>query len=177
MTSGFAEHHGNAKFMKFATKTMTMSLFQDHDHEECIEDILHAAKRICEEKGVRLTPLRAKVLEAIAGRPHQAVGAYDLQECLGDGSSKPAPITIYRVLDFLAEQGLVHRLASMNAFIACAHTSEKHRPEFLICRECGAIGELSSASTDAALEADAEKHGFQMESTVVEILGLCPKCV
>ena len=53
---------------------------------------------------------------------HKPLGAYEIMDCVGPNGSRPAPITIYRALDFLREQGFVHRIESRNAFVACVHT-------------------------------------------------------
>ena len=67
--------------------------------------------------------MRRRVLEALLAS-HQPLGAYELIDRLAVRGARPAPITIYRALDFLREQGLVHRIESRNAFIACVHNHE-----------------------------------------------------
>src|SRR6476469_11113771 len=77
-----------------------------HDHAHCAETVLERADTLCRERGAKLTPVRRQVLEALAGT-HQPIGAYELIERLEDeGGRRPAPITVYRALDFLLEQGL-----------------------------------------------------------------------
>ncbi len=91
----------------------------------------------------RLTPIRRRVLEALLAS-HQPLGAYELIDRLAARGARPAPITIYRALDFLREQGLVHRIESRNAFIACVHNHDSGDPVvFLICEKCGAVGEAA----------------------------------
>ena len=72
-----------------------------------------------------------------------------------------APPTVYRTLDFLLEQGLVHRLASLNAFVACCDPAERHGGQFLICEACGRVGELNSARVETTIVEEAAADGGQ----------------
>ena len=76
-------------------------------------------KRLCAARAQRLTPMRRQVLEALLAS-HKPLGAYEIIERLAD-KRRPAPITVYRALDFLRDNGLVHRIESRNAFVACVH--------------------------------------------------------
>src|SRR5690606_10698879 len=88
-----------------------------HDHEQCVSDALAAAEQVCERSGARLTPVRRGVL-GLVWQSHRPMGAYDLLDTLArEDDRRPAPPTVYRALDFLQEHGLVHRIASLNAFI------------------------------------------------------------
>jgi Fur family zinc uptake transcriptional regulator len=112
----------------------------DHGHGHCIASALAEARGLCQEKGVRLTPLRDKVLELV-WQSHQPVGAYEVLAELGRQEDCPAqPPTVYRFLDFLLEQGLIHRLSSMNAYIGYPHPGEHHHSCFLICEGCRTQG-------------------------------------
>src|SRR3954471_10221515 len=107
---------------------------QDDLHEAMCAHATHQAERagkalaqaeaICRAHGARLTPIRRKVLEALYAT-HKPMGAYDLAEILGPRGRRLAPITVYRALDFLIEQGFVHRLASQNAYIASPNAHEE----------------------------------------------------
>ena len=114
----------------------------DHDHRHCLDEILAEAERICGGRKARLTERRRRVLEIVA-ESHAAIGAYDIIDRLAADGGRPAPITVYRALDFLMEHGLVHRLASLNAYVSCPQAGAEHGAQFLICHHCGAIGELA----------------------------------
>ncbi len=134
------------------------------------------AEAQCAAQGARLTPIRRQVLGALLSG-HTPLGAYDIIERLGREGTRPAPITVYRALDFLLEHGLVHRIASRNAFIACIHNhGANDSVVFLICERCGAVGEAPSAPLQHALAAAAEKAGFAPRQPIVEIAGLCAHC-
>ena len=105
---------------------------------------LAQAEAVCRAHGARLTPIRRKVLEALYAT-HKPLGAYDLAEILGPKGRRLAPITVYRALDFLIEQGLAHRLASQNAYIALPNShDDQDLVAFLICEKCGGVDELAS---------------------------------
>ena len=104
------------------------------------------AEALCAQRGQRLTPIRRKVLAALLGT-HKPLGAYDIIERLALKGPRPAPITAYRALEFLRENGLVHRIESRNAFVACVHNhAASALVVFLICERCGAgRGPLSAS--------------------------------
>jgi Fur family zinc uptake transcriptional regulator len=148
----------------------------DHDHDRCLDDAMAVAEARCREHGQRLTPLRRKVLALLLGS-HKALGAYDIIERLAPRQTRPAPITAYRALEFLRANGLVHRIASRNAFVACVHNHAESDPVvFLICEGCGVVGEASSAEVTAMLISAARGAGFTPKSPVIEITGICTHC-
>lgn len=146
-----------------------------HNHQRCIHHALSTAERLCRERNSRLTPVRKRVLELI-WQSHRPLGAYQILAQLGDEGFNSAPPTVYRALEFLLEQGLVHRIASLNAFIGCSVPDQRHQGYFLICRDCGSAHELEAAPLSRALREQAGQQGFRVESETVELAGLCPRC-
>jgi Fur family zinc uptake transcriptional regulator len=148
----------------------------DHDHDRCSSDAMAIAEALCAERGQRLTPIRRKVLGVLLGS-HKALGAYEIIDRLAPKGTRPAPITAYRALDFLRENGLVHRIESRNAFIACVHNHAAGAlVVFLICERCGAVGEASSPDVAATLASAARAAGFTPKSPVLEVSGVCTHC-
>jgi Fur family transcriptional regulator, zinc uptake regulator len=152
----------------------------DHDHDRCSSDAMAVAETICAERGQRLTPIRRKVLGALLAS-HKPLGAYEIIDRLAPkgvrAGPRPAPITAYRALEFLRENGLVHRIESRNAFIACVHNHAAGAlVVFLICERCGAVGEASSAEVTSTLTSAARAVGFTPKSPVIEISGICTHC-
>ena len=147
-----------------------------HDHGACVRDALGEARARCAESGVRLTALRARVLE-ILWQSHRPLGAYAILEVLAGDGRRGAPPTVYRALEFLCEQGLAHRIASLNAFVGCAAPGHATPGEFLICASCGAVAEVTDAAVDRAIRRSARAHGFQAARHTLEISGRCPNCV
>lgn len=147
----------------------------DHDHDRCTADALAHAEAICAKRAQRLTPIRRQVLEALL-ESHKPLGAYEIIE-RADRGARPAPITVYRALNFLREQGLVHRIESRNAFVACVsnHTSSD-LVVFLICERCGEVGEAAGAAVAENLKSAARAAGFSPKTPVIEISGVCAHC-
>jgi Fur family transcriptional regulator, zinc uptake regulator len=147
----------------------------DHDHGRCASAAIAHAEKLCSARAQRLTPMRRQVLEALLVS-HKPLGAYEIIDRLGHGA-RPAPISVYRALDFLRDNGLVHRIESRNAFVACVASHIGSDPTvFLICERCGAVGEVPGASVAEALKTAANAAGFTPKSPVIEILGICAHC-
>jgi len=161
-----------------ARKTQSRAVFPppDHDHERCASDAIAHAEAICAARAGRLTPIRRRVLEALLAS-HRPLGAYELIDRLAVRGVRPAPITVYRALDFLREQGLVHRIESRNAFIACVQDHGSGDPVvFLICEKCGAVGEAASAAVADTIKTASRAAGFTPKTPVIEISGICAHC-
>jgi len=147
----------------------------DHNHQHCIERALVTARELCQRRSLRLTPIRELVLKLV-WQSHQPMGAYELLPALAEAGFNSAPPTVYRALEFLQEQGLVHRIASLNAYVGCPHPEHPHASGFLICRQCQRAIELNSAPVHQALADAAAEVGFSIEQEMIEVVGLCPDC-
>jgi len=134
---------------------------------------LAESEALCRAKGVRLTPIRRRVLEVLLGAA-KPLGAYDLADALASQGRRMAPITVYRALDFLIEQGLAHRLASRNAYIAS--TGSHGTPAFLICEACGEATEIACSDVAESVRRVLTAQGYQPLSRALEITGRCPHC-
>ncbi|MFC6838989.1 transcriptional repressor [Xanthomonas theicola] len=151
---------------------------EPHHHVHDADDFVKVVEQVSRERGLRLTPIRANVLRLIAeaGRP---VKAYDLLEWVREGKSvgADAPPTVYRALDFLMANGFVHKLESVNAFVACHHpSSAQHSVPFLICDRCHSAVELEDRDVVVQLEQRAKALGFQPQAQTLEVHGLCARC-
>jgi Fur family zinc uptake transcriptional regulator len=161
--------------------TMPRAIFPapDHDHERCTSTAIAHAEAHCAERAQRLTPIRRQVLEALLAS-HRPLGAYEIIERLASDTlhqTRPAPITIYRALDFLRDNGLVHRIESRNAFVACVHNhGGGDLVVFLICERCGAVGEAPGGTVAEALKTSSRAAGFSPKSPLIEIAGICSHC-
>ena len=148
----------------------------DHDHARCSADALAHAEALCVKRGERLTAMRRHVLEVLAAS-HKPLGAYEIIDLVAARGPRPAPITVYRALEFLTGQGFVHRIESRNAFLACINNHTSDAPVvFLICEHCGAVGEAPSAAVAESVNAAAKSAGFTPKSPVIEISGVCAHC-
>ena len=147
-----------------------------HDHADCVTGLVARAAAAFDRCGLRLTPLRQRVLEEVAG-VHCPIGAYDIVERLTAKGRRVAPISIYRALDALQEAGLIHRLESRNAFFAC-HTAHepRHRQLVLVCEVCGAVAEVAGEAAFASIDRAALASRFEPRATLVEVMGRCGHC-
>jgi Fur family transcriptional regulator, zinc uptake regulator len=150
-----------------------------HHHVDDAAGFVRAVERACNERGLRLTPIRGHVLGLIAkaGKP---LKAYDLLDQVRDGGGPgaAAPPTVYRALDFLLANGFIHKLQSVNAFVACHHPSTaQHSVPFLICDQCHSAVELEDEAVVASLDARARTLGFMPQAQTLEVHGLCAQCV
>lgn len=143
-------------------------------HQQCVAAALHRAEKLCFEKKLRLTPLRRRILELV-WQSHRPVGAYELLELL-QREGRAAPPTVYRTLDFLLENGLIHRLASRTAYFGCSLPGKKHTGHVLICDSCNMLAELDDQTLSEKINSTAAAMGFKVHEQLVEISGLCPRC-
>ncbi len=140
--------------------------------ESTLAGLLDHAARLCTARGARLTPQRRRVLEILC-RSERPLGAYQVLEQLG---AKAAPPTVYRALEFLLDQGLIHKLETLHAYIGCAHPDHPHASQFLICADCGQVTELADPKVDGSLRSMARHTGFKPHRPVVEVIGTCADC-
>lgn len=146
-----------------------------HNHRHCQNDLIARAERVCEERGSRLTEQRRDILACVA-EDHGAVGAYDIIDKMAAKGVRHAPVTVYRALEFLREHGLVHKVESRNAFIACLHEHGEKPAALLICQSCNSVEEVEADSVFEKLDRLARSSKFAPQHTVVEVEGVCGAC-
>jgi Fur family zinc uptake transcriptional regulator len=153
------------------------------ERRSAVSAAVDRAEAACLARGVQFTALRRQVLELVLESP-QPIGAYALLDRLRSARPGAAPPTVYRALDFLQEQGLVHRVERLNAFVGCAGPeahhgcghAHDHPHQFLICGRCGATAEICDHRVSAAVAEAARAAGFAPLRTTVEVEGLCAAC-
>ncbi|MBB4103462.1 Fur family transcriptional regulator [Allorhizobium borbori] len=128
------------------------------------------------------TPTLTKNQDLVLGvlkRSDAPLSAYVILDKLRDNGFR-APLQVYRALDKLLEKGLIHRLESLNAFVACAHSGESccshGTVAFAICNACGHVMEFHDHTVDHRLADWTKARGFKPEKTTIEIRGLCASC-
>ncbi|MBE0441154.1 MAG: Fur family transcriptional regulator [Psychrobacter sp.] len=170
--------------------------FTPHD----VVERLTAAKEQCQLSGARFTSLRQQIYQLVL-EANKPIGAYDLIAQLQDmrlsdsetsddnkkpHSQKPsskkqtkknvAPPTVYRSLEFLLSEGLIHQLTSINAYIPCCHPRAQHTAAFLICDQCQRVQECSSLPVQEMMSFAEQDVGFVVENSVIELSGRCQAC-
>lgn len=149
---------------------------KQHDHDHCIASAMATAQAVCAQNGARLTNLREQVLRLI-WQSHKPLGAYPLMDMLAEESTRRvAPPTVYRALEFLLEQGLIHRINTLNAYIGCTRPNAHPCNNFLICQDCGVAIEFSASSLQEHIDRTAGHLGFAIQSQSIELVGHCQRC-
>ena len=146
-----------------------------HDHDACVARALESAEAVCRAQGARLTSNRRRVLEII-WRNHDVMGAYEILEIMQRDEPRTKPPTVYRALEFLQEQGLVHRIESSNAFTRCEAPLEHAHCQFLVCDECGRVEEVHSDTLARLLGDTAREQAFEPRRFTIEVRGTCRRC-
>ena len=136
-----------------------------------VSKILNKAESFCKENGHRFTDPRRYVLE-IAASSSKPLGAYDILKALGEQIDNPKPPTAYRAIDFWREQGFIHKIESMNAYVLCCDDHAHHDPHFLICDDCHSVDEIHHSH----IENDTIPKGFTAKRSFIETHGLCADC-
>lgn len=139
------------------------------------EALVTRARSICEHNGARFTTIREKVFRLLADAKG-GIGAYELLEQLKQTEASAKPATIYRALEFLTEQGFIHKIESSNAFLLCHHFDHHHPAQLLICDQCGSVTELHSKLLQEEFNHQAEVLGFSIKHQTIEAHGACQEC-
>ena len=145
-----------------------------------VQAILDHAESNCRAHGTKLTIKRKQVLSGLIDT-QKALSAYELVDYCKEqyGESLP-PMSVYRILDFLQQENLVHKLDLANKYIACAHITCNHDhgvPQFLICGTCQRVDEITvDKSVIDTLKATIENAGFMLASPQLEMNCLCKQC-
>lgn len=147
-----------------------------HSHPpSSIAQQLRTAEQLCAQRGSRLTPLRRLVLETLL-RHSGSLKAYELLDALRAAQPGAAPPTVYRALDFLTEQGLIHRLDAINAWTACTDAGGKPHDLLIVCTRCGSVAELSDPALSRRLADCVAQAGFVLDGHETELRAVCTRC-
>ena len=139
---------------------------------------LAQAEQLCRIKGARLTPVRKKILEMIYEHgPAEQLTAYELLRRLRLSQPTAEAMTIYRGLDFLQQQGFIHRIATQNAYVVCDMPQHQHLTQLLLCEKCGQAQEIHALPLIKTIKQTLKEHDFYLsDEKPLEILGLCKSC-
>lgn len=137
---------------------------------------LAEADALVQHKGARFTTMRRATYDFLLAQK-APLSAYDILAKLETRLKKKlAPPTVYRALDFLLEQGLIHRLESNNTYLVCDHPGEQHESVYLVCTGCGTTQEVDDHAVADLLQSKADAFGFSPSKQVIEVQGLCKNC-
>lgn len=140
------------------------------------DQILSQAEKLCMQRSVRLTTQRAEVLRLMALQDG-SISAYDLLDKLRVSEPQAKPPTIYRALDFLLEQGFIHRVESNNSYVVCHHfENPAHTSVMLVCDNCAVVTEKQAQGVEIIINTLAGEAKFALRHSVIEAHGLCESC-
>ncbi|RVU83548.1 transcriptional repressor [Leucothrix sargassi] len=153
---------------------------QEHNQAQHLDSVIAHAERHCKANGSRLTTKRKKILAGLV-KSDKALSAYELIDALKEDSGEAIPaMSVYRILQFLEDEHLVHKLNLANKYVACAHISCDHAhsvPQFLICGKCNKVEEISiPKKTIDELQQNVEQAGFQLLTPQLEMNCVCNDC-
>ena len=146
------------------------------DRQHCVTLALKRAEELSLKNNVQFTKLRRNVLELI-WKSHKPLKAYDILELLKTEEYSAKPITVYRALDFLLGNEMIHKLESKNTFFGCSHPGDQHNCYFMICKKCDAVEEGCESDSLKNIYEDLKKRNFKVDHITLEISGICDSCV
>ncbi len=158
-----------------AAKPASLFHTKKHNHQACIRSALRKAESICSENELRFTHIRKRILELIWS-DHEPVLAYGLLKTLRREKENAEPPTVYRALEFLLENQLIHKIESLNSYVGCNSPGTAHPSQFLICSQCNQVAEIDDPDVNRIIFQQGARSGFRVEQQTVEIKGLCPTC-
>lgn len=144
------------------------------------EEIINHAGQMCKQRGSRLTDKRRRVLGGLL-QSDRALSAYELVDYCKENFEEALPaMSVYRILEFLESEQLIHKLNLANRYVACTHITCDHKhevPQFLICTNCQRVKEISiDKSALASFQRSVEEAGYQLASPQLEMNCLCASC-
>lgn len=136
---------------------------------------LQSAAEHCLKNGANLTDLRRQVLDLVLAHDG-VVKAYQILSDLQQARGSAAPPTVYRALEFLVEQGILHRVEALNGYVVCRHLDCAHPSVILTCRDCGKVDEMAADESFMTLRQLCAGHGFEMDEQQLLLNGRCVQC-
>ena len=136
---------------------------------------LQSAAEHCLKNGANLTDLRRQVLDLVLAHDG-VVKAYQILSDLQQARGSAAPPTVYRALEFLVEQGILHRVEALNGYVVCRHLDCAHPSVIMTCRDCGKVDEMAADEGFMALRQLCAGHGFEMDEQQLLLNGRCVQC-
>ncbi len=155
----------------------TSSIFPKpkHAHKSCVERLNSRVARIADESGKKFGANQLLVLNALI-EDHKAISAYEIVERIARTNGRLQPVQVYRALDGLLKLGLVHRLRSKNAYVACNNFDKCEAPQLFYCSSCEQVAEISGGTLPQHIARIAQAHHFKLEHGLVELIGHCAEC-
>jgi Fur family transcriptional regulator, zinc uptake regulator len=143
--------------------------------ESCRKKGINNFLILLKKKGVKLTLLRTAIL-TILYNEKKNLSAYAILDILKKNYPKAKPMTVYRILNFLEEQRVIHRISSANTYFLCNFPINEHYVKLLLCDKCDRVEEIATEKIDSHLNAILKENNFKESIEPIEIRGICPAC-
>lgn len=145
-----------------------------------LDDALLQADQASNHAGLKLTPKRRNLFSLLLAS-ETPLSAYELADRFKESFGQAIPaMSVYRMLDFLTENNLAHKLTSENKFVSCAHSTCDHAhqiPQFLICERCHQVKEVGiKKAVFEALQDSVNAAGYSLREAQLELKCLCAAC-
>ena len=127
----------------------------------------------CLDSGRSATPQRMTIIDAL-NSSGKNLSAYELLDLLNNKGQLFNISTIYRVLNFWIEMGIVHKIDSSNTYLICNDKHTNHFHLLLQCSNCKSVEESCQISTQFS-SPESSKFSIK-DGQVIEFLGLCNNC-
>lgn len=150
-------------------------MITSNHHQKCIESAMNQAEKLCARNKLQFTKLRKSVF-TIIWQSHNPLKAYDILQQLQKNDAAAKPITVYRALDFLLNNHMIHKLESENTFFGCTHPGKTHNCYFLICKKCHIVQEGCKNDILKDIYNHINQDNFKIEYVTLEIQGICQNC-
>ena len=146
-----------------------------------LDKVLKKAALRCQQQGGKFTEKRERVLAQLV-RSDTPLSAYEVADLINKETEQNMPaMSVYRILDFLVSNQLVHKLSSANKYLACSHIACEHQhevPQFLICRKCQAVKEIGiSRKILDELKESVSQAGYRLQNSQLELDCVCENCL
>jgi len=141
-----------------------------------VKAVIQLASHYCEKNKHRLTEPRLAVIEIIAAST-KPISAYEILATLGKVTNNPKPPTVYRAIEFWQKIGFIHRIESLNAYVACEAGHQHNGTQFMICDDCGTVTEKHLCELPETLKDSTVDDTFTPSRWYFEIHGVCKACL
>ncbi|MDF2867492.1 MAG: Fe2+/Zn2+ uptake regulation protein [Gammaproteobacteria bacterium] len=139
------------------------------------EQRLNEALQYCVTQGLKLTTLRQTILTILYEQANP-LSAYDILRILKLTHPKAEAMTVYRILNFLEQNHLIHRITSCNTYAACDMLMHEHHAQLLLCERCGYAEEIEIKQLESAVQTTLKQYHFKASAKPTEIFGICEGC-
>ncbi len=127
---------------------------------------------------ITVTPLRKDIL-ATLWQNQKPLKAYTILNSLKQHRPSAKPPTVYRVLDFLVQEDIVHRIEATQSYVICSHQAQQEQSKhiLMVCNKCKHISEISDNDLQLSINNIAKNNEFKVSSSVIELYGICKLCL